>query len=178
MAGKWRGKEKRIKTMELDKVIDIDETIKQLRKMQHHAIKESELYSDAPYYDITGSVVYPEPEDYFLKDAINALKQLKKYENLENSGRLLKLPCNIGDTIYAVDPRKEGIDILELEVTRIEINEFKNIQYYAEEKGTGKWFLLRDNHFDKRVFLTRKEAEVMKEIIENNCKEVGYDLEK
>lgn len=86
--------------------MDINETVDWLRKMQSPAISEAELYGLEPGYG-TGNMVYPEPEDYALEEAINAIKQLKEYQQLEEQGRLIKLPCKeaytkSGDIVYLI----------------------------------------------------------------------------
>lgn len=49
-----------------------------------------------------------------LRDfAENYRERLKEYEDLEEQGRLVKLPCKVGDTIYV----NNGFTIFEYEVT-------------------------------------------------------------
>ena len=38
------------------------------------------------------------------------LKKLAGYEDLEEQGRLLKLPCKMGDTVYYINPDKNTIN--------------------------------------------------------------------
>lgn len=41
------------------------------------------------------------PEGYDSKmELVGLLKQLKEYQHLEEQGRLVKLPCKVGDTVY------------------------------------------------------------------------------
>lgn len=41
------------------------------------------------------------PEGYDSKmELVGLLKQLKEYQQLEGQGRLVKLPCKVGDTVY------------------------------------------------------------------------------
>lgn len=40
--------------------------------------------------------------DYGTRDIIN---KLAKYEDAEEQGSLLRLPCKVGDTVYAIDGR-------------------------------------------------------------------------
>ena len=37
------------------------------------------------------------------RDLIPKMKALKRYENLEQDGRLLELPCKVGDTVYTIN---------------------------------------------------------------------------
>lgn len=67
------------------------------------------------------------------------LRKLKNYENLEEQGRLIKLPCKVGDTVY--------------HVVQGRIVEVSNVDLF---------FLLLsvvENRFNNSVFLTKSEAE-------------------
>ncbi len=81
--------------------MDIDETIHWLKEMQGPAMSEAELYCAGSCYG-TGEMAYSSPEDYALDEAINALEQLKEYQQLEEQDRLIKLPCKVGDKIYSI----------------------------------------------------------------------------
>lgn len=67
------------------------------------------------------------------------LRKLKDYEDLEEQGRLIKLPCKVGDTVY--------------HVVQGRIVEVSNVDLF---------FLLLsvvENRFNNSVFLTKSEAE-------------------
>ena len=67
-------------------------------------------------------------------------EQLKEYEDLEEQGRLVKLPCKVGDTVY--------------HVVQGRIVEVSNVDLF---------FLLLsvvENRLNNSVFLTKAEAEV------------------
>lgn len=67
------------------------------------------------------------------------LKKLKGYQQLEEQGRLIKLPCKVGDTVY--------------HVVQGRIVEVSNVDLF---------FLLLsvvENRFNNSVFLTKSEAE-------------------
>lgn len=73
--------------------------------------------------------------------------KLAEYEDLEEQGRLLKLPCKVGDTVYKVDKVSNKIKqhmVIKFEVDQVD---FENFDYC---------FL---HHFGKTVFLTKSEAE-------------------
>ena len=72
--------------------------------------------------------------DYF----ISVQEKLREYEDLEEQGLLLRLPCHIGDDIYSVV--EDGLTIIELKFS---------LDFYARRK----------NDFGKTVFLTQAEAE-------------------
>ena len=67
-------------------------------------------------------------------------RKLKEYENLEEQGRLISLPCKVGDTVY--------------HVVQGRIVEVSNVDLF---------FLLlsvAENRFNNSVFLTKSEAEL------------------
>lgn len=67
------------------------------------------------------------------------LKKFKEYQQLEEQGRLVKLPCKVGDTVY--------------HVVQGRIVEVSNVDLF---------FLLLsvvENRFNNSVFLTKSEAE-------------------
>lgn len=76
------------------------------------------------------------------------LEKLADYEDLEEQGLLVRLPCPIGTTVWDIC----GMDIRE--------NVVSGLEY---DKG-GKWFLWADENeclgeLNILVFLTREEAE-------------------
>ena len=83
-------------------------------------------------------------DDYRLKDLSvdncqEAINKLGKYENLEEQGLLLRLPCKVGGTVY--------------HVVQGRIVEVSNVDLF---------FLLlsvAENRFNNSVFLTKSEAE-------------------
>lgn len=87
------------------------------------------------------------------------LKKLADYEDLEEQGRLIKLPCKIGDEVYNItwwDDVQEKVVV-------------KGKPYYRtvhNHKVTKSTFDYSDiKEFGKTVFLTRKEAkEKLKEL--------------
>lgn len=85
-------------------------------------------------------------------------RRLKDYEDLEEQGRLIKLPCKVGDTVWKVEERLEHTYIERLVIDRIEVND-NYIYYFANEKITGESVILDNCDFSKTVFLTKSEAE-------------------
>ena len=65
-------------------------------------------------------------------------EKLADYEDAEEQGLLLRLPCKVGDSIYSVI--EDGLTIVELKFS---------LDFYARRK----------NDFGKTVFLTEAEAE-------------------
>ena len=42
------------------------------------------------------------------QESVYAIQKLGKLEDLEEQGRLLKLPCAVGDTVYTLNPLPSG----------------------------------------------------------------------
>lgn len=77
-----------------------------------------------------------------LINAINAIEEYKKYKDLEEQGKLLKLPCAEGDTVY-----------------RIRYAYGLNPYIEEEEAVWLDWIFEYEEDFGKTIFLTREEAE-------------------
>lgn len=78
-------------------------------------------------------------------------RKLKEYEDMEEQGRLLKLPCKVGDIVWYADN--------EIKIESIKIQEKSSIVYQGSSinGGYGKfWFNSSD--LGKTVFLTEVEA--------------------
>lgn len=86
------------------------------------------------------------------------LKKLADYEDLEEQGRLLKLPCKVGDTVYAIGFNNNKPIIYESVVLSILITE-KEIAFNVKVNEFGINSQLNQSMFGKTVFLTKSEAE-------------------
>ena len=85
-------------------------------------------------------------------------EKLRKYEDVEEQGLLLKLPCKIGDTVYAIGCNNNKPIIYESVVLNILIAEKEivfNVKVYEFEINSQ----LKQSKFGKTVFLTQAEAE-------------------
>ena len=94
----------------------------------------------------------------------DVIDKLAEYEDLEEQGRLIKLPCKVGDTVYVNGVLGYG-----------EAERYKVIRVdYHSTLGTGKnefyieallctdpdsSIVFYDKQFGKTVFLTKSEAE-------------------
>lgn len=85
-------------------------------------------------------------------------RKLKDYEDLEEQGRLIKLPCKVGDTVYAIGFNNNKPIIYESVVLSILITE-KEIAFNVKVDEFGINSKLKQSMFDKTVFLTKSEAE-------------------
>ena len=85
-------------------------------------------------------------------------EKLAHYEDLEEQGLLLKLPCKVGETIYSVEYNYRA-EIVERTVVSFEITK-KDIWVYGEcDKFIGG--------LGKTVFGTKEEAEAKLKEMEN-----------
>lgn len=90
------------------------------------------------------------------------IEKLGKYEDLEEQGRLLKLPCKMGDTLYKLVPNLYR-KYVEIKIAQFVIN--KNGIYFITNKGVS-WSV---GKIGKNIFLTKSEAEAkLKELRGNN----------
>lgn len=94
---------------------------------------------------------------YWDEDNLKAIKKLADYEDLEEQGLLVRLPCPIGTTVWDIC----GMDIRENVLSGIECGK------------DGKQFLWANHdewlgELNDLVFLTREEAEKKLEEIQND----------
>lgn len=80
------------------------------------------------------------------------IEKLAEYEDLEEQGRLIKLPCKVGDTLYRLVPNLYR-KYVEIKIAQFVINE--NGIYFITNKGVS-WSA---GEIGKTVFLTKPEAE-------------------
>lgn len=76
------------------------------------------------------------------------LNELKQYKDLEEQGKLLKLPCKVGDTVYTIYSDEDGSFIEEPKVVEISTHRIWIARMYFDY-----------DDFGKTVFLTQAEAE-------------------
>ena len=90
-------------------------------------------------------------------DEYEYFKKLAEYEDLEEQGKLLKLPCAVGDTVYRVS--KHWVYIESCQITGFaECNSVKSMCYIVYiDPDEEDVIALSD--FGKTVFLTKSAAE-------------------
>lgn len=76
-------------------------------------------------------------------------RRLKAYEDLEEQGRLIKLPCKVGDTVYVIVGKNVSVQ----KIQRATIDSEMKIEFCTKRRG----FALFD--IGKTVFLTKSETE-------------------
>ena len=110
-----------------------------------------------------GTGVYATPSGEPVKwenNRHNVLQKLADYEDLEEQGRLIKLPCKVGDTVYEIHYTNRQYVILSHVVSKFVIipYRFPRVEIYFEnENGFSTSDLL--GQLNEDLFLTRVEAE-------------------
>ena len=101
----------------------------------------------------------PEVSNYNQFGRNGAYYKLQHYEDLEEQGRLIELPCKIGDTVYSFSFNiVYPFTVNGFEINKYEV-EFKG-SYCGEEKSLEYWSIrFPVSKIGKAVFLTREEAE-------------------
>lgn len=116
-----------------------------------------------------GAKIYDVSNELFKANCSRAdktrmiLEKLAYYENLEEQGRLVKLPCKVGDTVYKADKVREKIKqykVIHFETDRVDFDNYDSC------------FL---SHFGKTVFLTKEEAEAE---LNSYLKKYNKDIER
>ena len=85
------------------------------------------------------------------------VEKLAAYEDAEEQGLLLKLPCKVGDTVYAIGFNNKPV-VYESVVLSILITE-KEIVFNVKVDEFEINSQLKQSMFGKTVFLTQEEAE-------------------
>lgn len=104
----------------------------------------------------------------------NLRETLKKYEDMEEWGRLIKLPCKIGDELYYADSCYDvvvPVRLNEVIIRFIGINTYSyqyNCCSFDECGDVYEEYEFDNNDFGKTVFLTKSEAEAKLKLRGNN----------
>ena len=94
-------------------------------------------------------------------------ERLKEYEDLEEQGLLLRLSCNVGDSVYCIEDKKiwdcivDKVTISRINGVWIEVKAPKSMPDISAIEYT-------ENAFGKTVFLTKDEAEQKLKEMEGN----------
>nr|DAH33834.1 MAG TPA: Manganese responsive transcriptional regulator member uptake regulator, fur, mur [Caudoviricetes sp.] len=94
-------------------------------------------------------------------DYIKASEKLAEYEDLEEQGLLVRLPCKIGDTVYRVNAGAKQ-PIIPMTVSEIHFLCYKNertVRFDAIDKEYMGESCYRLEDIGRIVFLTHEEAE-------------------
>ena len=100
-------------------------------------------------------------------DMLRICQRLKLYEDLEEQGLLLRLPCNVGDTVYCIYERYTKCSENEQEFDEyscqgcecLECDSHKELYVQSQKAYSLDWIVSNLKRFGKTVFLTKAEAE-------------------
>lgn len=81
---------------------------------------------------------------------IDALREWNEYKDLEEQGKLLKLPCRLGEIVYRIFVQRDNFD---------------GMKYSIVTASAFRLDMLND--IGKTVFLTKAEAEAVLKEMEN-----------
>lgn len=96
-----------------------------------------------------------------------AFRKLADYEDAEEQGLLLRLPCKVGDTVYCIFIRYTKCTINNREFDEYDCQgcqqdecDSKIEQYIQDMRAYSlDWIVTNLKNFGKTIFLTREEAE-------------------
>lgn len=98
-----------------------------------------------------------------------AIEKLATYEDLEEQGLLVRLPCKVGTEVFCYFPGDSHYTKCQIKKIEICQSIFGNICYFAEPVAQrGRCCRYYDNEFGKFLFLTREEAEKKSEEVQND----------
>lgn len=94
------------------------------------------------------------------------LKKLADYEDLEEQGRIIKLPCKVGDVVYCIFNRytkctfsNEEFDEYSCQGCEHECDSKKENYVQDMRAYSIDWIATNLRNFGKTIFLTKDEAE-------------------
>ena len=102
-----------------------------------------------------------EPCEMTAHDSRRAIDELAAYEDAEEQGLLVRLPCKVGDTLYA--PTRNFVS--EFRVSQLDFGGYEEpylwVNWYLTKGITGNFRIdgIKASEIGKTVFLTRAEAE-------------------
>lgn len=110
---------------------------------------------------------YCSKEDWENCETIaDVIDKLADYEELEEQGRLVKLPCKVGDTVYCIFSRytkctfnNEEFDEYSCQGCEYECDSKKENYVQGMIAYSLDWIVTNLKKFGKTVFLTKAEAE-------------------
>lgn len=117
---------------------------------------------DCPTCSICWDCDIPPRECQYISDA---LEKLAKYEDLEEQGRLVKLPCKVGDTVWDNDYGRPcaytitAFSFGECEEYICEPVTTKEVVFYYTNSSGSITGSFAESEIGKSVFLNKSEAE-------------------
>ena len=107
------------------------------------------------------------PAEMTHEDIRKVLRKLAEYEDLEERGLLLRLPCKVGGTVYCIYERYTKCSENEQEFDEyscqgcecLECDSHKELYVQSQKAYSLDWIVSNLKRFGKTVFLTQTEAE-------------------
>ena len=121
-----------------------------MTKYKRLTTREGQNYASVKSYSSIGSPIF------------NAINRLAELEDMIEQNVLIKLPCKVGDTVYAVGNkttiRAEVVTQVRCEITDGKINLFNSCIFTldANDKDDNVY---RFSNLGRKLFLTKAEAE-------------------
>ena len=119
---------------EIKKILKLAEKLKKYEDLEEQCVQESAW----------GLQMVREKWKEFLED----IQHFYEYRELEGQGKLVKLPCAVGDTVYTIYSDEDGSFIEEPKVEEVSTHRVWIDSMYFDY-----------DDFGKTVFLTREKAE-------------------
>lgn len=118
-------------------------TVKQIIQTEHECVARQQCDRNCAKCDLVMDA----------KDILSAYEHVLELLNAEEQGLLLRLPCKVGDTVYALDEVMEVDVVHEINFGRTSNGDLRLL--FLCEMGVSFY----DNDVGKTVFLSREEAE-------------------
>ena len=112
------------------------------------------MISGGTAYWKTGENAGYRPDDVCFRSEVERLDKLATYEDAEEQGRLVVLPCKVGDTVWGRDGAPWTVISIEWFSRRV-----TQLHCKSPATGRGMTFSVGKRSIGKTVFLTREEAE-------------------
>lgn len=100
----------------------------------------------------------------------STIEKLATYEDLEEQGLFVRLPCKVGTEVFVIFPGINHYAKCQIKKIEIKPNIFEKICYFIEPVvRRGQYLKYFNNEFGETIFLTREEAEKkLKEMKKND----------
>lgn len=133
---------------EVDQVTELEKSIKILTEHTQHYIPTEDLEH--------------------LYAVIEAAEKLAEYKDAEEEGRLVVLPCKVGDAVYVIED--SHIEVFEVNKIELKHKVFGDTTYYLEKPSRrGCLYKYYDSEFGVKWFVDTEKAEkALKEMEEKH----------
>ncbi|HEX2957877.1 MAG TPA: hypothetical protein VHO70_13660 [Chitinispirillaceae bacterium] len=149
-------------TCEKSEILKIQELGKRLKQYEDLDLEPSQLAEIDRLYQSK------------CEEVVALKKEVAEYQQKLADGRMVELPCKVGDFVYVLMQRNTVIEIVTGTVTNV--SRFEDGVWYVEFSDL--WLDVKFEDFGKTAFLTKEKAEqALKETkqSENPCLACGCD---